>query len=83
MNGRVAVLARVECRSEGAGEQIPAAVWIASSRIGVGEILDDAVIGSTEAGGGNLRRVTVRLTDGQVLVLERDLPNGDWRVYRT
>jgi hypothetical protein len=82
VSGRLAVLARVECRSEGAGEQVPVAVWLAADRVEVGEILDDALVGSSQAGEAIRRRLQVRLEDSQELVLERDLPDGDWRVYR-
>jgi hypothetical protein len=79
---RTRVIARVECRSEGAAEQLPVAVWLAGERITVAEILGDAVEGPFEAGRSSHRRVRVRLDDGQVLELVRELPRGDWAVFR-
>jgi hypothetical protein len=78
----VPLIARVLCRSEAQGEERPTAVEIGGRRLDVREILDDAVLGSPTAGGGNRRRVLVRLQDGQMLRLERVLPAGDWRVFR-
>jgi hypothetical protein len=78
----VSVIARVECRSEGSAEQRPVAVWLGSVRIEVERIVSDSVVGSDEAGGVNRRSVRVALSDGRYLILERDLPDGDWRVYR-
>ncbi len=80
---RVALIARIECRSDAAAEQRPVAVWLAGERIAVAEVLDDAVFGHLEAGRSHRRRVRVRLADGQELLLERDLPRGSWRVYRS
>jgi hypothetical protein len=76
------VIARVECRSEGAAEQRPVAVWFAGDRIEVAEILDDAIVGPVEAGGVNRRQLRVLLDSGQELLLERELPRKPWRVYR-
>jgi hypothetical protein len=78
----VQVIARVECRSEGAAEQHPIAVWLAEDRIPVVEILEDSVNGPAQAGSPTVRRLRVRLADGQVLQLDRELPRGEWRVYR-
>jgi hypothetical protein len=78
----VRVIARVECRSEAAAEQLPIAVWLAEERIPVAEILADSVEGAVEAGRPAQHRVKVRLADGQVFELLRELPLGDWAVYR-
>jgi hypothetical protein len=78
----VPVIATVECRSEGSGEQRPVAVRLGGDLIEVVEILLDSVIGTVEAGGVNRRDVVVVLADGQHLSLRRKLPDGDWRVYR-
>ena len=78
----VPVIAGVECRSEGAAEQLPVAVWLAGERVAVAEILADSVCGRVEAGEPAVRRVRVRLADGQALTLVRELPRGDWRVFR-
>jgi len=77
----VPVIARVECRSEGSAEQRPVAVWLGSERIEVEEIVSDSVVGSAEPGGVNRRSVRVTLADGRQLILRRDLPDGEWRVY--
>jgi len=76
------LIARVICRSEGRGEQLPIAVVLAGDRIEVEEILSDGVVGPRLAGGKTERRVVVRLENGDVLHLQRKLPNGEWRVYR-
>jgi hypothetical protein len=78
----VPVIARVECRSEGTGEQRPVAVWLGGTRIAVAEVLDDAIHGSAVAGGVHRRHLVVRLVDGRSLTLEREAPQGEWRVYR-
>ena len=78
----VRVIARVECRCEAAAEQLPIAVWLAGERIPVDEILADSVEGPVEAGQPAERHVKVRFGDGQVLHLVRELPLGEWRVYR-
>jgi len=79
---RVPLIAKVECRSEGSPEQRPVALWIGGVRLEVDEILDDSVIGAADAGGLSGRRLRVRLEDRCELVLERVLPEGEWRVYR-
>jgi hypothetical protein len=76
------LIARVESRSESAAEQRPIAVWLGRDRIEVGEMIADVVEGPLEAGHPAVRRVRVRLVDGQVLLLVRELPLGEWRVYR-
>ncbi len=76
------VIARVECRSESAAEQCPIAVWLGRDRIEVGEMIADVVEGPFEAGHPAVRRVRVRLVDDQMLELVRELPLGEWRVYR-
>lgn len=78
----IRVIARVECRSESAAEQRPIAVWQADERIPVAEIVADSVEGPIEAGLPAVRRLRVRLADGQALTLFRELPGGDWAVYR-
>jgi len=78
----VRIIARVECRSEGAAEQVPVAVWLAGHRLPVAETLEDAIEGTVEAGQPTVRCVRVRLVDGQDLELRRELPLGDWQVWR-
>lgn len=78
----VQVIARVECRSEGAAEQHPIAVWLGRDRIEVGELISDVVEGPVKAGRPAMRRVRARLVDGQVFEFRRELPRGDWSVYR-
>jgi hypothetical protein len=78
----VPVIARVECRSEGSAEQRPVAVWFGGERIEIERIVSDIVVGAAEAGGSSRRSLRVGLSDGRQLSLTRDLPDGDWRVYR-
>jgi hypothetical protein len=57
-------------------------VWLGAESRRVEKILDDAVIGPADAGIRSERRVTVELDNGEVLVLHRPLPDGEWKVYR-
>ena len=78
----VRLIARVESRSEGAAEERPVVVWLGTERCLVNRILDDSVVGPADAGTRSERRIAVELDNGDVLVLHRSLPAGDWRVYR-
>lgn len=78
----VQLVARVECRSEGAAEERPVAVWLGGERRPVGAVLEDAVVGAARAGEPSERRLRVELDDGTRLDLRRRLPEGSWRVWR-
>jgi hypothetical protein len=78
----VELIAYVECRSETTGEEKPVAIRIGGRPVPINEVIDDAVVGSTEAGGPCYRRQIVELNDGTVLRLQRRLPAGRWRVFR-
>ena len=78
----VDLIARVVFRSGSTGEERPVAVDIGGRRLAVLELLDDAVVGGTEAGTPCYRRLLVQLADDTVLRLQRRLPDGSWRVYR-
>lgn len=79
---KVAVVARVECRSEGTAEEQPRAVWLGGVRYSIVATLSDAISASTSAGHPNVRHVVVEVAHGEVLRLQRILPDGDWRVFR-
>ena len=78
----IRIIARVECRSEASAEQRPVAVWQAGERIPVAEVIEDSVEGAVQAGEPAVRRLRVRLADCQLVELRRELPRGDWRVFR-
>ncbi len=74
------MIARVECRSEGRGDDRPVAVWIGGERVPIANITDERLEGSAEAGRPVRHVARVRLEDGRLLRLERTLPDGGWRV---
>jgi len=76
------VLATVECRCEAVGDENPVAVHFGEDRIAVAELVSDAVVGSVVAGERTERRALVRLENGELLELQRHLPDGEWRVFR-
>jgi hypothetical protein len=79
----IPIVASVECRSEGSGEERPVAVVLGGRRQLIEAILEDAVIATAEAGEAHSRRLTVALAEeGQLLCLQRRLPDGPWRVFR-
>ena len=66
MNGRFILTdAKVECRSEGRGEEIPVAVAFGNIRLEIVDVLDRAMITSVEAGEPVRHRFWVVLEDGQ------------------
>ena len=81
MTGRfVSVIARVECRSEGRGEETPVAVLIGGQRLEIADVIDRAKVTGVEAGGAIRHRLWVELDDGSKCELVRVLPDGEWRV---
>jgi hypothetical protein len=76
----IPTIARVECRSEGRGEESPVAVVIGGDRLVIVDVLDHAVITSIEAGQAVRHRWWVELEGGQRCELTRIEPAGAWRV---
>jgi hypothetical protein len=76
----VSVIARVECRSEGRGEEKPVAVWLGGQRLEITDVIDRAMVTGVEAGEAVRHRLWVDLEDGSRCRLMRVLPDGDWRV---
>jgi hypothetical protein len=76
----IPAIARVECRSEGRGEEHPVAVVFGGTRLEIKEILDRAMVTSVAAGDPVRHRLWVTLIDGQRCELVRVLPDGEWRV---
>ncbi len=74
------IIAHVECRSEGSGEESPVAVVIGGNRIEIVDILDRAMITSVEAGKPIRHRWWVEIEDGRRCELTRLEPDGEWRV---
>lgn len=79
---RVPVLARVECRSERAGEDTPLAIWVGGERFEIIDVIDRAVLGGIEAGRPHRHRMWVEVTNGGLFELVRTLPSGRWLVFR-
>jgi len=79
-NDPIPVIARVECRSEGRGEEKPVAVIIGGERLEIVDILDRAMITSVESGKPVRHRLWVELEDGQRCELTRVTPDGTWMV---
>ncbi len=73
-------IGRVECRSEGRGDEHPVAVVIGDRRFAVTQVLDRAVISSAVAGEPIRHRLWVELEDGRRCELSRTIPDGAWRV---
>lgn len=73
------LIARVECRSEGRGDDRPVAVWIGGVRMPITSIADERMEGPAEAGRPVRHVARVTLEDGRLLRLERTLPAGRWR----
>jgi hypothetical protein len=76
----ISVVAKVECRSEGRGEETPVAVIFGDDRIEIVAVLDRAVVTSVEAGEPVRHRLWVELEDGRRCELTRIEPDGEWRV---
>jgi hypothetical protein len=76
----VPLIARVECRSEGRGEERPVAVWMGGDRLEIVDVIDCAMVSSAHAGEPIRHRLWVELEDGSRCELIRVLPDGKWRV---
>jgi hypothetical protein len=76
----IPVIAHVECRSEGRGEEKPVAVVFAGKRLEIVDVLDRANITSVGAGNPIRHRLWVELEDGRRCELTRIAPDGAWRV---
>jgi len=76
----ILAVARVECRSEGRGEEKPIAVIIGGERLEIVDVLDRAIITSVEAGEPVRHRFWVVLEDGRRCELTRVTPDGTWMV---
>ena len=76
----IPTIARVECRSEGRGEETPTAVVIGSDRFEIIDVIDRATVTSIEAGGPIRHRLWVEIDDGRRCELTRVDPDGVWRV---
>ena len=79
---RVALVAKVECRSESRGDERPIALTVGGRRIGIVDILERSFVAAAVAGEPVRARFAVELEDGSRVLLERSLPAGDWRVWR-
>jgi len=79
----VELLVRVECRSEGGGEQRPVAVRIGGSRLEIRRVLRDVLASAPVAGEPSHRRLRVELENGDRLDLLRRIPDGPWRLLRS
>jgi len=76
----IPIVARVECRSEGRGDEQPIAVVIGGERLEITDVLDRAMITSIDAGEPVRHRIWVELEDGQRCELTRVMPDGAWMV---
>ena len=79
----IPMIAHVECRSEGRGEEKPIAVTIGGERLEIVDVLDKAMITSVEAGEPVRHRIWVELEDGRRCELTRVMPEGRWLVRVT
>jgi len=76
----ISTIARVECRSEGRGDEIPVAVVFGGDRFEITDVIDRAMVTSIEAGEPVRHRLWVELDDGRRCQLTRVEPDGKWRV---
>ena len=76
----ISTIARVECRSEGRGEETPVAVILSDERLEIVDVIDRAKVTSVEAGDRVRHRLWVELEDGRRCELNRIEPDGAWRV---
>ena len=76
----VSVIAKVVCRSEGRGEELPVAVVIAGDRFEITAVTDRAMVTTVSAGDPVRHRLWVEVEGGRRFELTRVLPDGSWRV---
>lgn len=76
----ISTIARVECRSEGRGDEIPVAVVFGGDRFEITDVIDRAMVTSIEGGEPVRHRLWVELDDGRRCQLTRVEPDGAWRV---
>jgi len=76
----IPTIARVECRSEGRGDETPVAVILGTERLEIVDVIDRAIFTSVEAGKPVRHRLWVELEDGRRCELNRIDPDGVWRV---
>jgi hypothetical protein len=76
----IPTIARVECRSEGRGEETPVAVILGNERLEIVDVIDRAMVTSVEAGQPVRHRMWVELEHGRRCELTRIEPDGTWRV---
>ncbi len=79
---RVALVAKVECRAESRAEERPIALNVGGRRFAVVDIVERSLVSEADAGAPVRARFTVELEDGSLVLVERALPAGDWRVWR-
>jgi hypothetical protein len=77
----VPTMARVECRSEGRGDEHPIAIVVGNRWFTIVDTLDRAMVASVEAGQPIRHRLWVELDDGRRCELRRTLPDGTWQVF--
>jgi hypothetical protein len=77
----VPTVARIECRSEGRGDEQPIAIVVGNRRFEIVDTLDRAMVTSVEAGNPIRHRLWVELDDGRRCELRRNLPDGAWQVF--
>jgi hypothetical protein len=76
----ISLIALVECRSEGRGEERPVAVVVAGERFEITAVLDRAMVTGCEAGQPIRHCLWVEVEGGRRFELTRILPDGAWRV---
>lgn len=76
------MIAKVECWAGSRGDERPAALTLGGRRIGVAGILERTMVTSATAGEPVITRFLVELEDGTKVVLERVMPDGEWRCWR-
>jgi hypothetical protein len=76
----ISLIARVECRSQSRGDDVPVAIMIGGERFEIVDTLDRAMVTSVDAGAPVTHRLWVEVDDGRRFELTRTLPDGTWRV---
>ena len=76
----IPLIAKVECRSQARGDDVPVAIVIGGRRHEIVDTFDRAMVTSADAGQPVTHRLWVELEDGRRFELTRILPDGTWRV---